>query len=62
MLAGVSCQTARAWAPLSSEAPQALDILKAEEVIAVNQDALGVAGDLIWKEGSLEVRGARCLA
>ncbi len=27
----------------------------AEEVIAVNQDDLGVAGDLIWKEGPNEV-------
>ena len=34
---------------------QAVDILMAEEVIAVNQDDLGVAGDLIWKEGPNEV-------
>ena len=34
---------------------QAVDILMAEEVIAVNQDELGVAGDLIWKEGPNEV-------
>ncbi len=27
----------------------------AEEVIAVNQDDLGVAGDLVWKEGPNEV-------
>lgn len=33
----------------------ALKILTAEEVIAVNQDPLGVAGDLIWKEGPIEV-------
>lgn len=37
-----------------------LAILKAQEVIAVNQDPLGVAGDLIWKQGPKEVgrRGA----
>ena len=34
---------------------QAIDILMAKEVIAVNQDPLGVAGDLIWKEGPNEV-------
>ena len=34
---------------------QALAILSAEELIAVNQDPMGVAGDLIWKEGPLEV-------
>lgn len=33
----------------------ALKILTAGEVIAVNQDPLGVAGDLIWKEGPIEV-------
>ncbi|KAL3147729.1 hypothetical protein ABBQ32_002471 [Trebouxia sp. C0010 RCD-2024] len=37
---------------LSSEAKQ---ILTAPEVIAVNQDPLGVAGDLVWKQGPLEV-------
>lgn len=36
----------------------ALKILTAEEVIAVNQDPLGVAGDLIWKEGPIEVWSA----
>lgn len=30
-------------------------ILLAKEVIAVNQDPLGVAGDLVWKEGPAEV-------
>ena len=35
--------------------PEALAILRARELIAVNQDPLGVAGDLIWKEGPLEV-------
>lgn len=35
-----------------------LSILKAAEVIAVNQDALGVAGDLVWKEGPEEARPA----
>lgn len=36
----------------------ALKILTAGEVIAVNQDPLGVAGDLIWKEGPMEVHMA----
>lgn len=34
---------------------QSLDVLRAAEVIAVNQDAMGVAGDLIWKQGPYEV-------
>lgn len=34
---------------------ESYDILLAEEVIAVNQDPLGVAGDLIWKQGPSEV-------
>ena len=33
-----------------------LDILMAEELIAVNQDPLGIPGDLIWKQGANEVR------
>ena len=33
-----------------------LDILKASEVIAVNQDPLGVPGDRVWKLGPAEVR------
>jgi alpha-galactosidase len=32
----------------------ALQILTAQEVIAVNQDELGVAGDLVWKCGPTE--------
>ncbi|EIE26102.1 glycoside hydrolase [Coccomyxa subellipsoidea C-169] len=36
----------------------ALDILKSDELIAVNQDPLGVAGDLIWKQGANEIWGA----
>ena len=43
-------------ADLRSISPQSLDILLAEELIAVNQDPLGVAGDLIWKQGPQEVR------
>ena len=35
---------------------KALDILKASEVIAVNQDPLGVPGDRVWKLGPAEVR------
>ena len=33
-----------------------LNILKSPEVIAINQDPLGVAGDLVWKQGPAEVR------
>lgn len=36
---------------------QSLAVLKAKELLAVNQDELGVAGDLVWKRGSKEVRG-----
>lgn len=39
-------------------------ILLAEEVIAINQDPLGVPGDLIWKQGPNEVwhvSFSRCL-
>ena len=32
-----------------------LSILKSPEVIAINQDPLGVAGDLVWKQGPQEV-------
>ena len=35
---------------------EALAMLTNPEVIAVNQDALGVAGDLVWKQGPLEAR------
>ena len=42
-------------ADLRKLSKSALKILTAEEVIAVNQDPLGVAGDLIWKEGPIEV-------
>lgn len=31
-------------------------MLMSEELIAVNQDPLGTPGDLIWKQGSDEVR------
>ena len=34
---------------------QTLSILKSPEVIAINQDPLGVAGDLVWKQGPQEV-------
>eukprot|EP00884_Botryococcus_braunii_P001120 jgi/Botrbrau1/11008/Bobra.101_1s0006.1 len=34
---------------------ETLDILLAQEVIEVNQDPLGVAGDLVWKQGPYEV-------
>ena len=35
--------------------PDSLAVLKAREVIAVNQDDLGVAGDLIWVQGQSRV-------
>lgn len=31
-------------------------LLKSREVIAINQDPLGVAGDRVWKQGPYEVR------
>ncbi len=33
-----------------------LSLLTAPEVIAINQDPLGVAGELVWKQGPAEVR------
>jgi alpha-galactosidase len=36
--------------------PQSLEVLLAKEVIAINQDALGIAGDLIYVHGSIQVR------
>jgi alpha-galactosidase len=44
-------------ADLRSINPDSLAILKAREVIAVNQDPLGVAGDLIWVQGASRVSG-----
>lgn len=38
-----------------------LKILTSEEVIAVNQDKLGVAGDLVAKEGPEEVDLFSCM-
>ena len=43
-------------------APAAVkQILQAVEVLAVNQDKLGVAADLVWKQGPNEVTFARSL-
>lgn len=42
-------------ADLRTLSKEAKEILTAAEVIAVNQDPLGVAGDLVWKQGPLEV-------
>jgi alpha-galactosidase len=42
-------------ADLRSIRPDSLAILKAREVIAINQDPLGVAGDLIWQQGANRV-------
>jgi len=33
----------------------ALGVLSTDELIAVNQDPLGIPGDLIWKQGADEV-------
>eukprot|EP00877_Chromochloris_zofingiensis_P005638 jgi/Chrzof1/15075/Cz09g26090.t1 len=38
--------------------PSSLKILTSKEVIDINQDPLGVAGDLIWKQGPREVWAA----
>lgn len=35
---------------------ETLLLLKSREVIAINQDPLGVAGDQVWKQGPKEVR------
>ncbi len=43
-------------ANLAQLSEESYAILLAKEVIAVNQDPLGVAGDLIWKRGPAEVR------
>ena len=32
-----------------------LTLLKSREVIAINQDPLGIAGDRVWKQGPYEV-------
>jgi hypothetical protein len=39
--------------------PSSLAVLTSKEVIAVNQDPLGVPGDLIWKQGPKEVSGRK---
>jgi len=36
-----------------------LGLLTAREVVAVNQDPLGVAGELVWKQGPAEARAPR---
>lgn len=36
--------------------PDSLSILKAKEIIAINQDELGVPGDLVWVQGASRVR------
>ena len=41
---------------LRNIAPESLDILLAAEVIAINQDPLGVPGDLIFQHGPKQVR------
>ena len=40
---------------LSKLTPSSLALLKSKELIAIHQDPLGVAGDLIWKQGAREV-------
>lgn len=41
---------------LLSMSKDQLDLVAAPEVLAVNQDSLGVPGDLVWKEGPAEVK------
>lgn len=40
---------------MRSISPDSLAILKAREVIAINQDPLGVPGDRVWKQGAREI-------
>jgi alpha-galactosidase len=40
---------------LSAMTPETRDILTNREIIAVDQDPLGVQGDRIWKDGELEI-------
>ena len=37
-----------------------LEVLKNEDVIAINQDSLGVAGDLIYMHGAVQVLDPLC--
>ena len=58
---GTSCKHSPPHPDCSDGKCSALDndtltILTAPEVIAVNQDQLGVAGDLVWKQGPAEAR------
>lgn len=43
---------------LSSISTASASILRSPELLAVHQDPLGSAGDLLWKEGNLEVWAA----
>ncbi|KAL4458747.1 hypothetical protein ABPG75_013612 [Micractinium tetrahymenae] len=45
-------------ADLRRMAASSLAILRSKEVIAINQDPLGVPGDLIWKSGPKEIYAA----
>ena len=47
------------WNECSKLDSTSLRILTAPEVIAINQDPLGIAGDLVWKQGPREVRVPR---
>lgn len=49
-------------ANLRQLSPVTLAILKTHEVIAVNQDELGVPGDLVWKAGPKEARNMELLS
>jgi hypothetical protein len=42
-------------ADMSKLTPKQIAILQNPEIIALNQDRLGIPGDLIWKEGAEEV-------
>ena len=53
---GESPQARRVWRCCRKLKKEELVLLKSREVIAVNQDPLGVAGDRVWKQGPHEVR------
>jgi hypothetical protein len=43
---------------LSAISASAAELLRSPELLAVHQDPLGAAGDLVWKEGNLEAWAA----
>ena len=43
------------WVKSRNMKKEELTLLKSREVIAINQDPLGIAGDRVWKQGPYEV-------